>query len=404
MRIGMAKPALTHLLRPLLANRHIPQTLRLPLFQSLVVSKLFFGLGAWHTPTPKQLQRLTGFYVRALKTVMRWPAERLTPKCWLRQRPGCSLSTCTDCLLYARRVFTLGPCFLQNVLLWEDTILHDSWTRGLRAGLRWMHEVNPAVIPAIWADDLTLLIEQWQHKRFAWKAMVKAVAKKHQLQEAMMAEVVALHRDVFDLLKDAGATFRLDPFAGIVDAGTHACHCGNSFATRRGLLAHQRRKHHIFSIERQFLQGAICLHCGRFCWTTQRLQQHLAYIPKKLGYNPCFQALSSQGREVDYELARLPKQVVGLARREYLQTHGPQVAQETLLSKQRRVWELELAQCLSQLEIDACPPFAMERGEQIGDALTAATMSWFKDNFPHGPSSASKQELIDTTFGENNPE
>ena len=89
MRIGMAKPALTHLLRPLLANHHIPQTLRLPLFQSLVVSKLFFGLGAWHTPTPKQLQRLTGFYVRALKTVMRWPAERLTPKCWLRQRPGC---------------------------------------------------------------------------------------------------------------------------------------------------------------------------------------------------------------------------------------------------------------------------------------------------------------------------
>ena len=273
-----------------------------------------------------------------------------------------------------------------------------------------MHEVNPTVSSASWADDLTSLFDQWQTPRFPWKSMVKAVAKKRQLQEAMMASVIALHREAFSALKEAGATFRADPFSGIVEAGNHACYYGDTFLTRRGMSAHQRRKHHIFSIERRFLQGAGCQHCGRFCWTTQRLQQHLAYIPKKLGYNPCFQALSTQGREVDYDLARMPRQVTGLARRECLQIEGGQRDQTTVLSKQRHIWELERADCLRQLEIDACPPFALERGAQIGDALAEATMGWFRAHFPQGPSDTDKHDLIDTwiqllcvTYGENNP-
>ena len=74
-RIGTAASAFTHLARPLLTNRHFPSDIRLRLFHALIVSKLFFGLGAWHTLTPKQLQRLTGFYVRLLKRVLRWPVD-----------------------------------------------------------------------------------------------------------------------------------------------------------------------------------------------------------------------------------------------------------------------------------------------------------------------------------------
>ena len=226
-----------------------------------------------------------------------------------------------------------------------------------------------------------------------------------------MADVVALHKVAFSVLQDAGATFSADPFAGIVETGTHSCFCGDTFLTKRGLLAHQRRKHQIFSLERRFLQGAICMHCGRFCWTTQRLQQHLAYIPKMLGYNPCFQALSAQGRDVTYELARMPKAVLGLARRECLQTAGPQNAHVTILSQQRYAWELEREDCMRQLVIEAFPPFALDRGEQLGDALTEATVSWVRAHFPQGSSEAEKQALIDTwiqilcvTYGENNPD
>ena len=92
-------------------------------------------------------------------------------------------------------------------------------------------------------------------------------------------------------------------------------------------------KYEIFSQERQFLQGAVGLHCGRFCWTTQRLQQHLAYIPKKLGFNPCFQALTAQARQVPYEAVSFPKHVQGLTRRESLPTLGPQTEQITVLTQ-----------------------------------------------------------------------
>ena len=78
------------------------------------------------------------------------------------------------------------------------------------------------------------------------------------------------------------------------------CFCGCVLSTKRGLLAHQRKAHALFSAEHQFLQGCTCLHCGKYLWSTQRLQQHLAYIPKTLGYNPCFHALQSQARQVPY--------------------------------------------------------------------------------------------------------
>ena len=151
------------------------------------------------------------------------------------------------------------------------------------------------------------------------------------------------------------------------------------------------------------------MHCGKYCWTTQRLQQHLAFIPKKLGYNPCFHALSSQGRSCDYAAVKMPKAVVGLARRESLQTSVPQLEQPTLIAKQRAQWEEELAACHVQLIISDEPPDASERGAQIGDALTACTQQWFQMYYPSGANEAEKQELIDgwiqvlcIDFGDNN--
>ena len=412
-RIGMAASAFSHLARPLLTNRHFPARIRLKLFNSLISSKLFFGLGAWHTLSPKLLQRLTGFYAKLLKKVLRWSPER-----WQQSHAQVFVAAqvldirarlAVERLLYAQRVFAVGPFFLQNAIHLEAELVNDSWLAGLKADLQWMEEVDPQGFPVGWQTDLTLLIDSWQSTASNWRARVKAVARKHQLQEKMMVEVSQLHKDCFKVLRAAGASFSSDPFSSPCEEGDHACFCGAAFMTRRGLLAHQRRAHQIFSVEHKFLQGAICQHCGRYCWTTQRLQQHLAYIPKKLGYNPCYQALLSQGREVEYEAASMPKEVIGLARREALPTCGPQPEQVTTLMKQRQQWQAELSSCHDQLRITDEPVDAQQRGAHIGDALTNCTNSWFQQHYPQGADEDAQQQLIDEwiqilciDFGENN--
>ena len=338
-RIGMAQSAFSHLARPLLVNRHLPVNLRLRLLHALVFSKLFFGLGAWHTFTPKQLQKLIGFYTRILKRVMRWPKTQ-----WYKtneQVYACAkvldvrARLAVDRLLYAHKVFAVGPPFLQHLVHLETDMTVDAWLQGLKADLQWMHAINPTALPADWSLDMTALFDLWQSHTYPWKSLVKAVSRKHMMQEMIMAEAHAMHREIFAVLQEGGVIISPDPFHAGRVMGEHKCFCGDCFPTARGLLAHQRKKHKIFSVERQFLQGAICLHCGKYCWTTQRLQQHLAYIPKKLGYNPCFFALSTQGRQVTYEAVHFPKQVQGLARRESLLACGPQVEQVTAIAKQR---------------------------------------------------------------------
>lgn len=54
-RIGIARSAFEQIRRRLLANRHLPLKIRLQLFSSLILSKLYFAAGSWHTPTGRQL-------------------------------------------------------------------------------------------------------------------------------------------------------------------------------------------------------------------------------------------------------------------------------------------------------------------------------------------------------------
>ena len=174
-RIGVAQSAFVHLSRRLLTNKYLPVALRLRLFQALVVSKLFFGLGSWHTPTPKQLQRITGFYTRALKKVMRWPSQKWTQSNARvftdAQVLDVRAKLATDRLLYADRIFSVGPIFSQHLIHLESDLLSNSWLTGLKADLVWMHKVNPQTIPRNWSQDLSPLFEAWQNPRYPWKAL-----------------------------------------------------------------------------------------------------------------------------------------------------------------------------------------------------------------------------------------
>lgn len=108
--------------------------------------------------------------------------------------------------------FLVGPPFLQYAIHLEADVVQDSWLVGFKADLAWMHEVNPGVLPEGWQDDLTQLVGSWQANGTRWKSQVRAMARKHQFQESMMAEVISMHKNIFGSLRQNGASFSPDPF------------------------------------------------------------------------------------------------------------------------------------------------------------------------------------------------
>ena len=398
-RVGIAKSAFAQLTKPILANKYLPGKLRLQLFQSLITTKLFFGLGAWSTPTPKQLQYIQGALIAMLRKVLRISQERLPVDRILKLANTAEIRArlAVDRLLYAQRLFRTGPPFLHHLLHTEFRQIQHSWMHGLRADLAWMEEVSPHCLPAGWKTDLTSLIDWWQEPTQHWNHLVKKVWKLHLTQNAIMADAKMLHAGIFRNLRASGATFDT-AFEDFFDWDERFdCFCGSVFTTKRGLLAHQRRTHAIFSAEHQFLQGCTCLHCGKFLWSTQRLQQHLAYIPKALGYNPCFHALQSQDRQVPYckiDEGCTPS-FAGLHRRECLQTEGPAVSPCTTQDIQRAATQAALDDCNRKLIILHQPPDPLGEGERIGEELTQATLTWFQQFYPQGPSDAEKDLLAD---------
>ena len=130
-----------------------------------------------------------------------------------------------------------------------------------------------------------------------WKRILKGAWTICTAQEYMMTDLHELSATFFGVLKSAGAEF--DPDSADVQEPTredsHHCPCGRSFTTAQGLALHRVKAHRQFAPEHNFICGASCPHCLRFFWTSSRLQQHLAYIPRRGGGNACYQALLARG-------------------------------------------------------------------------------------------------------------
>ena len=106
----MAKSAFAQLAKPILTNKFMPCKLRLQLFQSLIATKLYFGLGAWSAPTPKQIQYLQGALIAMLKRVLRIGQERIPADrvLMLANTAENRVRLAVERLLYAQRLFPYG--------------------------------------------------------------------------------------------------------------------------------------------------------------------------------------------------------------------------------------------------------------------------------------------------------
>jgi len=231
-----------------------------------------------------------------------------------------------DRLLLAQKIFQHGSAFLHHLLHREYSMVPNSWLHGVFDDLQWLHKLDPKSVPVDWTTSLTTPIEFWQNGGQGWKAMIRRLSRRHILQESMMTEVHGWHRAIFQVIEKAGGVLSPKPSELHTDTGPadFQCVCGRAFTTAVGLATHQRKAHQMQSMEHDLLAGATCPSCMKHFWSTQRLQQHLAYVSRRTGRNECFQTLMRAGFKADYHRVGIPKSLSGLDRANWVQAQGPQ--------------------------------------------------------------------------------
>ena len=408
-RIGMASAAFNQLAKPLLCNRNLPTQLRLQLFQALVGSRLFFGLGSWPTLPLRQMARLRKVYVGLLRRVLRIPFAAMITNEEILQR-ACSgdvrVRLAVDRLAFAQRLFAFAPAFVHHILHLEAQGPADAWLTGLKADVDWLADVLPAAFPTPWHGDFTDLIDYWQSSPKQWKRDLKKAWRLHCFQEHMLAEVQRFHYSFFLQLRKAGSLFQPDPDCSGGREASFPCTCGRVFTTGQGLALHRRKAHGHFSPEHEFVTGSTCSICLKHFWSSSRLQQHLAYIPRGTGINPCFAELLRRGTPPGYLAEQRPPEFAGLNRLEALPTEGPIPQVPGAVELRAAQLQADLDAALQQLWNFELPPQNDVLGPKIADALTLACRLWFRDFSSRGehPHFCSLQDRWLSVLGTLDPE
>lgn len=355
---------------------------RARLFKALILSKLYYGAGAWTPLSQTTLKRLRSALVSMVRQILgvgpQDESHLTTNSILLRLQVLDPLVYIgVERLRYAASLFQHGWQDLHKLLEAEHHHGTQSWLAGLYDAVHWFNDVamQPDEIPT----DIESLKGYWCLQGHRWKRTLMKVTRRHLVQEQTMEQVKQYHRTFFKTLRSSGANFWPDPFAMTGSDLTYSCACGRAFSTGQGLATHKRKAHGIFSPEHQFLQGATCPHCLKFFWSTQRLQQHLRYIPRKLGYNACYAALLAAGYATDYEAVPRPRHVQGLQRVETQPTFGPHMRQATLHDKALDKWGSELAELEAEDEVMVVPRNQETTIVALHGQWTQVTTTWFMD-------------------------
>ena len=388
-RIGQATSAFSQLAKPVLCNRHIAVKTRLRLFHALIGTKLFFGLGSWPTPCQRHIEKLSAVLARFLRKILgltHYKDSTHTTHAQVFAQAGCldvRARLAQDRLLLAHKLFQHGPAFLHHLLHCEHSQAgqSDSWLHGVFEDLHWLHTLDPSAIPLGWTVALTDPIDYWQSGGFGWKSLLRRLGARHVLQESMMTDVHHWHRKIFQALEHAGLHFspRLQDIGRERGSADFQCSCGRAFTTSVGLATHQRRQHGVQSLEHHLLSGATCPACMKHFWSTQRLQQHLAYVSRRTGRNDCYQILMRAGFQADYERIPMPSLLDGLNRANWVQAQGPPACYRDLRVASIAQCGEELDELLRQQRSIPAPPDAREIRLLFFEQLETVTHSWFQD-------------------------
>eukprot|EP00438_Fugacium_kawagutii_P000288 Skav210752 [mRNA] locus=scaffold1498:120794:126919:+ [translate_table: standard] len=294
-RVALGHQTLTKHSRLLFTNKHLSVAQRSGLFQTLVESKMTYGLESWTFSPPRCLSTWTSAIHRMYRRLLKLrPDAHIHPDALLH-RVGLPAA---DELLRRNRLRYLAVLYANlDSSLWQMILCDESWLALCKADLYWMW------LQLRRSSDLPSPNEAWlpweqllKDNPKRWKGLVKRAFAHAQLQRSNRHVVDSLHRDIAQALNATVDQAPLHQSAppSQVPPELHAClACTRSFKSKAGLHAHLFKVHHRAAAVRYCFEGSQCPCCLKEYHVPSKLHNHLHHC------GPCREhVLRTQNRVV----------------------------------------------------------------------------------------------------------
>ena len=368
-RLGSARQAFEEMKHTIYLNKRLPLAARLQLFQSLILSRLFYGCAVWSdvpTTTVKRIDSALMSYYRRIHNIGYWNGHHISDADLLRshQLPSFRLLWAQHKLTFLQHVAQHGPVF-HKALLFRELEAGSGWLFELQSDLEWLARFQPALatIPTQ-RDQWTDLWKQLRQGA-PWKSWIRRAVRRHLLQEKVAWEVETYHAAILNELRATG--FALVSDCSDPSPQAFACtHCDATFPSHQQRALHEFRVHQIIAEERYYVQSTVCGGCLKDFHTTYRVTQHLRYRP-----NLCWNRLQGTRAPAEPVNIGLPVHLREVPRLPAVRRHSGPLRPTLHHCRRRRV-----RQAIQDLHAEGEPDFAWWDPRDRPDLLDRCTKAF----------------------------
>eukprot|EP00438_Fugacium_kawagutii_P017234 Skav228673 [mRNA] locus=scaffold1332:626815:631419:- [translate_table: standard] len=277
-RVSLAHKAFSDHRRLLYQNQAIGQKQRLQAFNSLVLSKLVYGMESWVLATDATTKFFHSAVMRLYRRLLKLRPQDLVSDAevlFKLQLPSPSVILIRARLRYFGLLFGCG-----SAVDWGLLLSDSAWVAQIRQDLAWLWEqlahASPLRDPT---DHLPQWIEIMQYSPRYWKRLVNRAAEHAIAQHANAHYVTTFHEELYDLLLQADYNIEPVPLLTLEDPpATFACmRCAKRFRSKAGQGAHFFKVHGVVAETRTRFDTTACGCCLKEFHTAGKLKSHLRY-------------------------------------------------------------------------------------------------------------------------------
>ena len=277
-RIAIGNAAFASHRKLLFQNPGFTAKRRGELFQSLVTSKITYGMESWTFQDKKTKEYFRVAFLRLYRRLLKLPNTAKLQDCEVlaaTQLPA------PEVMLRISRLRYLGLLYkCEQVTPWAVLRADHDWMEIIAEDLTWLWTL---IADTCKLRDPSQHFEDWEYvlryHRSYWKTLLQRGATLSQMKVADELLLRRLHHDIFNTLIEHG-TLTYAPTKSNFDPEQQAQHFGCMYCAKRcrskaGEGAHLFKVHGIVAKERQWIAGTSCEACLGEYHSHDKLQQHL---------------------------------------------------------------------------------------------------------------------------------